>query len=302
MTRRSYDLAANGSSQSPVDPRVNRRVGTYAAAAQLGPVAMLLRERRDEILSRWLEAARQQPFHANAPDRAVADHMPRLFDAIAAFLQRSGSIDGATGPPLQDEAVHAAARAHAQDRFAQGLTPADVLTEFRLLRQEVGRALREGADGGVSDLLGAELLVHDALDGATTLAVAALEAHDAEQRRLRGELAAIVDSSSDAILAKTLEGVITSWNPAAEHLYGYTASEAIGHSVSLIIPPERQDELPRILERIRRGERVQPYLTERVRRDGVHLPVSVTISPIKDNSGAVIGASAIARDVSEQIR
>ena len=236
--------------QSRVDAEVNRRVGMYAWGAELGPVATLLRRGRDEILSRWLAAARQQPFHADQPDRAVADHVPRLFDAITAFLQRSAANE-VEAAPLQDDAVHSAALAHAQDRFAQGLTPADVLTEFRLLRQEIGRALRESA--GVSDFLGAELLVHDALDGATALAITALEAHDAERRRLRAELAAIVDSSSDAILAKTLEGIITSWNPAAEHLYGYAASEAIGQSVDLIIPPERQEELPRILERIRTG-------------------------------------------------
>src|SRR5919202_2359969 len=283
------------------DPRVGRRVQAFVQGAALGPVAETLTAGRDAILRRWLEAARRQPFHAAQPGRAVADHVPRLFDALVAFLRRHAPGEVDPGSPLDDEAVRAAARAHARDRFAQGLAAADVLTEFRLLRQEIGRALRERADGA-GDVLAAELLVHDALDGAATLALAALEAHEAEYHRIAAELVAIVESSSDAIIGKTLDGIITSWNPAAERLYGYTAAEAVGRSINLIIPADRPDELPSILARIRRGERVEPYETVRVRKDGSRLAVSVTISPVRDAAGAVVGASAIARDISEHKR
>ncbi len=118
----------------------------------------------------------------------------------------------------------------------------------------------------------------------------------------RAALAAIVESSSDAIIGKTLDGVITSWNPGAATLYGYAPDEALGKSVSLVIPPDRPQELPAILERVRRGERIGQLETQRLTKDGRRLDVSLTISPIKDASGAVVGASAIARDISERRR
>ncbi|HYE99321.1 MAG TPA: PAS domain S-box protein, partial [Planctomycetota bacterium] len=115
----------------------------------------------------------------------------------------------------------------------------------------------------------------------------------------RSRLAAIVESSSDAILAKTLDGTITSWNPAAERLYGYTAPEAVGRSVGLIIPPDRHAELRRILERIARGERIEPFETLRRRKDGQSVDVSLTVSPLRDASGKIVGASSIARDITD---
>ncbi|NII27347.1 PAS domain S-box protein [Pseudoflavitalea sp. X16] len=113
-------------------------------------------------------------------------------------------------------------------------------------------------------------------------------------------LAAIVDSSDDAIISKTLEGIITSWNDAAERIFGYTAAEAIGQSITLLIPPNRLQEEPLIVERIRKGERVDHFETKRVTKDRRLLDISLTISPIKDSSGRVIGASKIARDITVQ--
>ncbi len=122
------------------------------------------------------------------------------------------------------------------------------------------------------------------------------------QDEARRRLAAIVESSNAAIIAKTLDGISTDWNPAAERLYGYTAAEVIGRPISLLIPPDRPDELPAILARLARGERVEHFETQRLRKDGRRLEVSVTISPILDQHGAAIGASVIARDVTERRR
>lgn len=113
-------------------------------------------------------------------------------------------------------------------------------------------------------------------------------------------LAAIVDSSDDAILGKDLDGVILSWNGGAERMYGYAANEMIGRSISRIIPPDRTAEFDAILARIRRGERVPPHETVRIARDGRHVDVSLVVSPIRDAGGQIVGASAIARDVTEQ--
>src|SRR6186997_2628701 len=113
-------------------------------------------------------------------------------------------------------------------------------------------------------------------------------------------LARLVESSDDAIVSKDLNGIIRSWNRAAERMFGYTASEAIGQSIRLIIPEDHQHEEDVILDRIRRGESVQHFETVRRRKDGHLLPISVTVSPIRDNAGVITGASKIARDISER--
>ena len=110
-------------------------------------------------------------------------------------------------------------------------------------------------------------------------------------------LAAIVASSEDAIISKTLDGVITSWNKGAEHLFGWRADEAIGQSIHLIVPPELRDQERQILEQLRQGKRVHHLDAERVRKDGSRLHVSVTISPVYDRHGHIIGASKTARDI-----
>ena len=105
--------------------------------------------------------------------------------------------------------------------------------------------------------------------------------------------------SDDAILSKDLNGVITSWNRAAQRLFGYTAEEAVGRSVTMIIPTERLNEEPMILERIRRGDRIDHYETIRRRKDGSFVDISLTVSPIRNQQGEIVGASKIARDISE---
>jgi PAS domain S-box-containing protein len=115
-------------------------------------------------------------------------------------------------------------------------------------------------------------------------------------------LASIAQSSDDAIIGKTLDGVITTWNKSAERIYGYRAEEIIGHSVSLLIPPSLSGEMDEIMDRIRAGERADHYETRRRRKDGATIAVSLTVSPIHDASGDVVGASAIARDVTDRKR
>jgi PAS domain S-box-containing protein len=115
-------------------------------------------------------------------------------------------------------------------------------------------------------------------------------------------LAAIVMHAHDAIISKTLDGTVVSWNPTAERMFGYSAAEIIGKSIVTIIPPERLHEEDEILGRLRRGEIIDHFETERVRKDGQRIPISLTISPIRRADGAIIGASKIARDISEKKR
>jgi PAS domain S-box-containing protein len=121
-----------------------------------------------------------------------------------------------------------------------------------------------------------------------------------EAERAGSLLAAIVDSSDDAIVSKSLDGVITSWNKGAERLFGYAAEEAIGQNITLIVPPGRLQEEAEILDSVKRGKRVDHFETKRVRKDGTLLDVSVTISPVKDSSGRVVGASKVARGITER--
>lgn len=132
--------------------------------------------------------------------------------------------------------------------------------------------------------------------------IAELEALEAEHKREDEtclQLAAIVDSSNDAIIGATIDGIITIWNPAAERLYGYSAEEAIGHSVLMLVPPYYPENLPGITEKIRRGERVEHYETKRVTKDGNEVEVSMTVSPIINAAYRIVGVSTIAHDVTK---
>ncbi len=128
--------------------------------------------------------------------------------------------------------------------------------------------------------------------------------NDTSERKIAEEesakLAAIVQSSDDAIIVKTLNGIITSWNEAAERIFGFSANEMIGASITKIIPPDRLNEEPKIIQRMLKGERIDHFETERMTKDGGKINVSLTISPVKNNSGKIIGVSKIARDVTKQ--
>ncbi len=162
------------------EPDIDLRAEQLARGSQTGPIAAVLAEERDRLLERWLRVTRAQPFHVGHPSRAVSDHIPTLFDALVALLERS------QGPsaPMDDPTIIRAAEDHARTRFRQGLAASDIVTEFRLLRQEIGRVLRERLPPSIStpDVLGAQLLVHDALDGASAIGLSLLSREVEEVR------------------------------------------------------------------------------------------------------------------------
>ena len=155
---------------------VDERVAAVAQGAELTEVADALVAGRAAILARWLQAASRQPFHQDRPSLAVTDHIPVLFDAIVALFRREAAPSAETTAPMDDAAVVEAASAHASVRFEQGLGPVAVVTEFRLLRQEISRTLSDLLDDSIpaADVVAGMALVGDALDGAATVGLAAL--------------------------------------------------------------------------------------------------------------------------------
>jgi PAS domain S-box-containing protein len=195
---------------------------------------------------------------------------------------------------------------------------------FRILKEEsrqtvespVRKALREGVIVGLANHTilirrdGQETPIDDSAapirgEGGTVAGVV-LVFRDVTQARRAMEtqtcLAAIIESSEDAIIGKDLNGIVTSWNRGAERLYGYTAEEMIGRPLAILSAPEYPDEMPAIMERLKRGELVEHFETVRVRKDGARLNVALTISPIRNAEGVIVGASKIARDITARVR
>src|SRR5690349_24033725 len=180
-----------------------------------------------------------------------------------------------------------------------------------ILSQNDARAMERaaeqaGADGFVhKSKISRDLLprIQSLLDEAGRKVPEIRQARPDFQRKLQLQaemLAALVASSDDAIISKDLNGVITTWNKGAENIFGYTAEEAIGQNIILIIPPDRREEETEILARLRRGETVDHFETVRMRKDGTTFEISVTIYPLKDSTRRVIGASKLGRDISAQ--
>ncbi|HWZ74936.1 MAG TPA: MHYT domain-containing protein [Candidatus Sulfotelmatobacter sp.] len=206
-------------------------------------------------------------------------------------------FDPENGPPALEERQQ---RTHPEDRAKwQGAIDRAIAekseyeVEFRILLP----------DGSVKHI---HTVGHPVLNASRDLVQFVGSSTDITERKRAEQatllLAAIVESSHDAIVSKSLNGVITSWNRGAERLFGYAAEEAVGQNITLIIPPERRDEERTIIEQLTRGERVDHFETVRMRKDGSLLDVSLTISPMKDASGRVVGASKLARDITDRKR
>lgn len=190
----SDDVAPPSGSDRP-SADVDNRVDVIVRTDDLRPVAEALAAQRSRILERWLSVAGRQPFHRERPERAVSDHIPELLDAVVAVLRRPAAFQEEPTAPLDDASVSAAAVAHAQVRFDQGLGPVAVVTEFRILRREIGRAISSHLDAGTdaSDVVAGITLVSDALDGAATVGLTALSGR--------------IETLREAFLATTLHDI-----------------------------------------------------------------------------------------------
>jgi PAS domain S-box-containing protein len=252
-------------------------------AARMAEAALRVSERRLRAL---LENAWDR-VSLLAPDGTVLENIPdnprRLGYTREEFVGRN---------PV--ELVHPEDLPAVQHSLAELLrTPAAQATlQYRLRRKDGSWAWVEGK--------GANLL-HDPAVGAIVVNYRNIsEQRQAEE--VRSRLAAIVESSDDAILGVALDGTITTWNAGAQRLYGYRADEVLGRPVSVLMPAGQADELPAMLDKLRRGERIDHYETVRLRKDGSPVPVSLSVSPIRDAHGTVVGAAKIARDITDRKR
>src|SRR6202140_5326486 len=206
-------------------------------------------------------------------------------------------FDPENGPPAFEECrqrTHPEERAKRQGAIDRAIAEkSEYEVEFRILLP----------DGSVKHI---HTVGHPVLNASGDLVQFVGSSTDITERKRAEQatrlLAAIVESSHDAIVSKSLNGVITSWNKGAERLFGYAAEEAVGQNITLIIPLERRDEERAIIERLKRGERVDHFETVRMRKDGSLLDVALTISPMKDAAGRIVGASKLARDITERKR
>jgi PAS domain S-box-containing protein len=190
------------------------------------------------------------------------------------------------------------------------IVPADRVHELRHLVEQAMRGepvrdvetVRFGRDGAIPVIVNLAPVRDER--GAATGVVSVDREQDSRfhAERATRRLIAIIESSDDAIASKDLNGIVTSWNIAAERMFGYAAEEMIGESIRRIIPPDRQREEDEVLARIRRGDRVSHFETVRLRKDGTLVPISLSVSPVRDRNGRVVGASKIARDISERLR
>ena len=233
---------------------------------------------------------------------------------IAAELQRGG-VDPVFERVETADAMQAALKAHNWDLIISDYSMPQLAGPAApaIYRQSELDIPFIGISGTVGEETVAEMMkagAHDyVMKSHLTRLVPAVkrELRAAQERRDRRQaeaitayLASIVQSCDDAIIGKTLEGIVVSWNAGAERLYGYSADEMIGRSMSVLIPSYRPEELPEIFEAIKRGESVDGLETVRIRKGGTPVEVSLTISPIKDGTGRIVGASAVARDITRR--
>jgi PAS domain S-box-containing protein len=245
------------------------------------------------------------------PSDILARHLAKVVEASDDAIISKDLNGTITSWNRAAERMFGYTAAEAVGRSIRMIIPADRPSEedVVLSRIRAGEALthfetiRMRKDG---TLIPISLTVSPIYDDAGTVIGASKIARDISERKRTDlaarRLAAVIESSDDAIITKNLNSIITSWNPAAERMFGYTEADAVGQSIRMLIPDELQGEEDDVLAKIRAGEIVDHYETVRQRKDGTHLSISLTVSPIRDEAGEVVGASKIARDITERTR
>jgi two-component system cell cycle sensor histidine kinase/response regulator CckA len=219
-----------------------------------------------------------------------------LAGIVVSWKQGAQDLYGYTAEEMIGQPIATIIPEHVHEESLQVLR--DIAAGQSMARYETVRRRKGGS------LVHVSLVVAPVRNSKRQIIGYSFNAHDLTERK-RGEdcerLAAVVESSDDAIIGHSLKGTIFAWNSGAAKLFGYSSSEAVGEPIQMLLPPERASEESEILERVRNGERVNHFETVRLRKNGSHVPVSVAISSIRDRTGAIIGASQIARDITDRV-
>ncbi|HEY2291497.1 MAG TPA: CheR family methyltransferase [Thermoanaerobaculia bacterium] len=232
----------------------------------------------------------QNLFQSTRIATVFVDRELRIKKFTPAAVEVFRLIEGDLGRPIADVVP----------RFPGGDLVKDIREVLRTLNLRERQVWSEEGDAWYLQRILPYRTVEDVIDGVvlTYLDITRLKRTEEERERL----AAIVDSSEDGIIGKTLDGIITSWNAGAERIYGYSAREAVGRSLDLIVPPDQRPLMAAVFEQLRQGVKVEPFETVRVHKDGQRIDISLTFSPVRDAGGRVVGASGIDRDVSARKR
>ncbi|HEY4591451.1 MAG TPA: PAS domain-containing protein, partial [Thermoanaerobaculia bacterium] len=232
----------------------------------------------------------QNLFQSTRIATVFVDRELRIKKFTPAAVEVFRLIEGDVGRPIADVVP----------RFPGGDLGKDIREVLRTLSPRERQVRSEDGDAWYLQRILPYRTVEDVIDGVvlTFLDITQLKRTEEERERL----AAIVDSSEDGIIGKALDGIITSWNAGAERIYGYSAREAVGRSLDLIVPPDQRPLMAAMFEQLRQGVKVEPFETVRVHKDGQRIDISLTFSPVRDAAGRVVGASGIDRDISERKR
>ena len=271
---------------SPIRDRLGRIIGASKIARETQRKRMDLAQRDQSLLAAIV---------SSADDAIISKDLNGI---VRSWNQAAEKIFGYTAEEMIGEPITKiipAAQLHEEPMIIERIRHGERIEHFESTRQRKNGSLVQ-----------VSLTISPIKDSMGRVIGASKIARDITQRKrwqqaevAESFLGAIVESADDAIIGKDLDGIVTSWNRAAERLYGYSEKEIIGKPISILIPPDHPDEEPTILERIRRGERIEHYETSRIRKDGGVIHVSLTVSPIRDSLGRIIGASKIARDITE---
>jgi PAS domain S-box-containing protein len=288
--RKDGQLVNVSLSVSPIRDRMGRIIGASKIVRDLSERDRLLKAERDQLFLASIVSS--------ADDAIISKDLNGIVTSWNSAAERIFGYSAAEmiGQPILRliPADHANEEPQILERIRRG---------ERIDHYETQRRRKDGS------LVDISLSISPIRDRLGHIVGASKIARDITERKRweRAEIAqsflgALVESADDAIISKTLDGVVTSWNHAAEKLYGYTADEIIGKPMSMLIPADHADEEPQMMDRIRRGERIHHYETQRVRKDGRVLDIALTVSPIKDSLGRVFGVSKIARDITDRKR